>query len=194
MLEIFNGQMNSGKTLAMSYFAFIDYLNGRTIYSNYHLNFPHKLINRDFIFMLGKEQPSLENSSFNLDELWIWLDCRDSIANTIATYFFLQSSKDDANIRLSSQSFSQNDKRIKENYHRLWICKRMELLKEKFKEINSEKRFLSPETIERLYIFATLFSRKNNLVGDLSKKGTLRLKASLYFNLYNTKEKIKKVL
>lgn len=192
MLHIFNGQMNSGKTFVMAYHTFKDFLEGRLIYTNIPLNFPHILINRDFIFYLGKEQPTINNASFLLDELWIWLDCRDSIANTIATYFFLQSSKDDINIRISAQSFSQNDKRIKENFHKLSICKRVIKVNEKFYDINSEKRFLPPEYIEKLYIQNTEFKRKNDVMGTLVKTKIERIKANLFFSLYDTRLKVRK--
>jgi hypothetical protein len=192
MLHIFNGQMNSGKTFIMAYETFLDYLDGRIIYSNIPLNFPHILINRDFVFELGEKQPILKNSSFLLDELWIWLDCRDSKSNTIATYFFLQSSKDDINIRISAQSFSQNDKRIKENFHKLSICKRVIKIDNEFLDINSEKRFLPKDIQDKLYIQETEFKRKNNINGTLVKSAIRRIKADCFFSLYDTTLKVRK--
>lgn len=191
MLHIFTGLMNSGKTLTMTYYGFKAYKNGKTVYSNYHLNFPHKLINRDFIFMLGQEMPTLENSCFLLDELWIWLDCRDAISNKIATYFFLQSSKDDALIYITSQSFSQNDKRLKQNFHRLSICNRVLLIDGKYNNLNEEKRFIPKELLSKLYIRNTEFKRTASLDFDLKKDFTMHLKADIWFKLYDTTQKIK---
>ena len=152
-IHLLNGLMNSGKTLVMVYYGYKAYRQGYTIYTNFHVNFPHILINRDFVFYLGQEQPSLENTCFLLDELWIWLDCRDALSNKVATYFFLQSSKDDSLIYITSQAFSQNDKRIKENYHRLSMCNRQILKNDgKYYNISEDRRFLPEHINQRLYI------------------------------------------
>jgi len=190
-MHILTGLMNSGKTEIASIYGFKNFLEGRTIYSNYHLNFPHKLINRDYIFYLGKEQPSLDNTCFLLDELWIWLDCRDAKANQIATYFFLQSSKDDANIYITAQALSQNDKRIKDNFHRISFCNRVLKIDGEYHTFNNEKRFLSKDIQKILYIENKEYRKKNSMSFDLEKDFTLRIKASVFFSLYNTKEKIK---
>lgn len=190
-MHLICGQMNSGKTLMASYFAFLNHLEGRIVYSNIPLAFPHRLINRDFIFYLGEKQPSLDNSCFLLDELWIWLDCRDSMSNKIATYFFLQSSKDDGQIYITSQSFSQNDKRIKENFHKLLFCERTIKVNDKYYKINSDKRFLPKEIQEVLYIEGQEFKKINSLQGDLMRTKKYYLKADIFFKLYNTKQKVR---
>lgn len=192
MLHILTGLMNSGKTLVMTQYGYKACKQGKIIYSNYKLSFPHKLINRDFIFYLGQTQPTLENACFLLDELWIWLDCRDSQANKIATYFFLQSSKDDALIYITAQAFSQNDKRIKENYHRLSICNRQILHKGKYYNINEEKRFLPPQLNNILHIRNMEYRRVTSLRMNLKKDFTMRLRAKPFFGLYPTRQKIKK--
>ncbi len=191
-LHLLNGLMNSGKTLIMTYYGYKAHKQGYKVYSNYGVNFPHVLINRDFIFYLGQEQPNLGNSCFLLDELWIWLDCRDAVANKVATYFFLQSSKDDSKIYITSQAFSQNDKRIKENYHRLSICNRQILDEGKFYNINEEKRFLPEELNRKLYIRNVEYKKSSSLYFALKKDFVMRLKADKIFPLFETRQKIKK--
>jgi hypothetical protein len=70
------GLMNSGKTLYMTYKLFLDYVRGFKIYTNYPVNFPHTLINKDYLVQMAKEQPNTRNIAFGFDELWLWLDSR----------------------------------------------------------------------------------------------------------------------
>lgn len=73
MIHAVCGSQNNGKTLVMTYLGLKDFQEGRTIISNYNLSFKHYLINKDFLFWLGKEQPAFNNVTFLLDELWIWV-------------------------------------------------------------------------------------------------------------------------
>jgi len=186
--------MNSGKTLLMVKYGFFNFLRGRTIYSNFGLNFPHKLINSDFLLYIGKEQPSLDNCCFLLDELWLYLgDSRNSMSenNKLLSYFMLQSSKDmNLEIFITAQNVSQNDKRIKQNFHKLSYCSRfLRNEKGKFVKLSEDKRFLEKEKQERLYIEEKLFF---NHYGGLKMKGKpLYHKANLWFGLYDTQQKIK---
>ena len=191
MIHVITGLMNSGKTLYMTKLGFRNYLLGRQIISNYSLNFPHFKVNKDYIMTLGEKQPVLKNVCFLLDELWIWLDCRDSFKNKVATYFFLQSSKDDTNIYITAQTNQQNEKRIRDNLHKITTCSRCVLESGIFKEIVDDKRFLLPSILERMYIKAVNFKRVNmGIFSDIKHTDTEYIKAQTYISLYNTREKI----
>jgi hypothetical protein len=188
-LCLINGLMNSGKTELSSFFAYLNYQLGFRVVSNYHLNFPHDEINRDYIFKLGKEQPKLNKVCFVFDELWSWLDCYDAKADKIASYFFLQSSKDDGNIYMTSQHFRQNNRRIKDNFHKLYDCERVLKIGEKFYRIDNSKRFLDMRLQDFLYIH--IIEYENGKL-DLIKKHEWNLKAKEFFTLYDTTQKIKR--
>lgn len=196
------GLMNSGKTLYMTYRLFLDYCRGRTIVTNYDLNFPHIKINRDTLFFLGESNPSLKdffqskNISMGFDELWLWLDCREAINNRIATYFFLQSSKDDINIYITAQDNDQNEKRIRNNLHFFTGCERRLLDNSKFINVPfefNEKRFLPMELYEKLYIKAITYKRESNfLYSNYQEYKKIYLYARIIAKLYDTTQKIRR--
>lgn len=200
MIHSIVGLMNSGKTLYLTAKALEHYKKGRIIISNYHLNFPHYRIKKDFMIELGKKQPNLKNVAFFLDEFWIWFDSRMSMAgekagggNTLVTYFFNQSSKSDTYIYLTAQHNGQNDKRIRDNLHLLTTCKRVIKVGNSFYPINESKRFLSKKYLDILYIEST--EHKRTTVWGITKlvpSKKIYIKASYYFKLYNTSEVIKK--
>lgn len=68
MIHSICGLQNDGKTLYATYLGYKDFLEGRTIISNYNLNFKHYLVNKDFIIWLGKNQPDFQNITFVFDE------------------------------------------------------------------------------------------------------------------------------
>lgn len=192
-LTLIVGEMNAGKTAIATFLSFIEFLKGKTVYSNIHLNFPHNFINPDYALLLGKEQPDLTNTCFLFDELWAWLmDCRSSMSeqNKLMSYFFLQSSKDDGEIFLTSQNTGQNDNRIKNNFHRLYICERVLNINNKYYKFNSDKRFLEPEIQKLLSIRIQVF--KKDMYNNIIKTGEFEpIPIKPFFTLYNTKEKIK---
>ena len=194
MIHIISGLMNSGKTWLMNKYGFFNYIRGKNIYSNQkNLNFPYKFFNADFLLYIGKEQPSLNNSCFLIDELWLFVaDSRNAMseANKLLSYMALQSSKDDLEIYLTSQSFSQNDKRLKQNFHKLSLCSRYLLNPntKKLEKLNENKRFLTQEQQENLYIQEKLYY---NQYGNLILHNTLYHKAINWFWLYDTTEKIR---
>jgi hypothetical protein len=186
--------MNSGKTWLMNKYGFFNFIRGKNIYSNQkNLNFPYKYFNAYFLLYIGKEQPSLPNCCFLIDELWLFVaDSRNAMseANKLLSYMALQSSKDDLEIYLTSQSFSQNDKRLKQNFHKLSLCSRYLLnpTTKQLEKLNENKRFLTQQQQENLYIQEKLYY---NQYGNLILKNTLYHKAINWFWLYDTTEKIK---
>jgi len=186
------GLMNSGKTLFLTLCLYKDFLKGRTIITNYHVNFPHYQINRDYLFYLAQTQPDTRNISFGFDELWIYLDCRSSQENKIATYFFLQSSKGDTQVYITAQDNSQNDLRIRTNQHLLTVCERRILVDKKLKKISDEQRHLPSWINNKLYIIARTYVQKIVIYQrDYVFKKRQIIKAKPIFNLYDTNYKMK---
>lgn len=195
MIHLITGLMSSGKTLYMSSLLYNDYTRGRTILSNYSLNFPHYKINIDYLLMMAqKENVVLSNVSIGLDELWIYLDARRSSAdiNLLSSYFFLQSSKDDTHIYITSQKAEQLDLRIRDNCHKFSKCSRVYRTKNnEFLTINSGRRKLPPKINKDLYIEVQNF--KQYSVGfetPLLPYKVVYIKAEKLFNLYDTSKKM----
>lgn len=194
MINSIVGQMNSGKTLFMVLRLYQEWLKGKTIITNFYVNFPHYRINRDFLVdIANKQNLVMENVAFGFDELWIWLDARRNQENTVATYFFLQSSKDDTSIYLTAQTNQQNDKRLRDNLHRISECNRVLEIDDDFYTIDEEYRFLKPELQPLLNIHVKEYKRTFiNGIARLTKFNEMWIEAKPIFNLYETKQKITK--
>jgi len=97
----FYGDKGSGKTLVMTYYAFCEYCKGKTVYSNYNLNFPHKRI--ESLDMLS----DMSNCCFVGDDFESWLSSK------------FRSNKEKAGVLEASLNFG---KRNVSPF--LWSCKR----------------------------------------------------------------------
>lgn len=189
MIHSICGMQNEGKTLYTVRLAYEDWKKGRKIITNMDLSFPHYRVNKDFVFWLGEKQPSFRNISFVFDELWLWLDSRTVFENRIATYFFLQSSKSDANIYLTAQDNGQNEIRIRNNLHRYTECRRFLLLNKNFFRVICEERDLKKYS-PYLYIECKTFNKDLRMANPIYKLKSLEmLKAINYFNYFDTREK-----
>lgn len=200
MIESVVGLMSSGKTLYMTYKLYIAWLKGKTIITNYPVNFPHLRINQDWLLeLVQNDDIVIENVAFGFDELWMWLmDSRRSMGNEakVGSYFFLQSSKDDSEIYITAQDNTQNDRRLRDNLHRITECKRVLLIDDKFISIGEENRFLERKYGEwindYLFIEAQTYKRVLTMgVLDLKLTEKMHIPAKLIFNLYDTSKKIK---
>lgn len=192
MLHTFIGIQNSGKTLLMTYFGFMDWLKGRTIFSNYDVSFPHTKINKDFIIYIVENGIKLENVTFLLDEFWMWIDSRASITNRVMSYFYLQTSKDNNNVYTSAQGNNQNDVRFRDNLHKITSCSRKILVNNSLQLINSEVRILPKHIQEKLYICGEMYKLgQSGLIVDFEYDKTVNIKADLIFDLFDTTQKIK---
>lgn len=186
------GLMNSGKTLYMTFLLYLDYLLGRKIITNYYVNFPHEEIKKEKLIEMAKNGTDTKNMSFGFDELWIWLDCRKAMSNTISTYFFLQSSKGDTRIYFTTQDEGQNDLRLKQNIHLITVCQRRLLLNGKLHKITDEIRELPKEIQQFLVIkYKTYVRRMVGLESELVIKKKGIVKAKPIFLLYDTNKKQK---
>lgn len=111
--------MGIGKTLCMTAFAFSDYEEGATVYSNYKLMFKHKqLVIEDFL-----KESDIKKATVCIDELHIFADssARTKLSRLL-TYFTLQTQKRDVNFYWTSQRFFNVDLRIRNVTDLVFIC------------------------------------------------------------------------
>lgn len=103
------GSLGAGKTLALTYLGVRNALQGRRIYSNYHLGYEYTYIKTP------DEIDSIKKGVFLGDELWAWLDSRTSQKkkNRFISKILLKSRKRGYQIIYTLQNFSQIDKRIR---------------------------------------------------------------------------------
>lgn len=199
------GLPNSGKSYYMTVQLFKAWISGRTLLTNYDLGLiPHYIINQDWLLSLVQEQHTIiENVTIGLDELWIWLaDSRKATSkyNTIASYFFLQSSKDDSDIFYTAQDNGQNDVRLRNNENKIIECDRViyHPTDKKFYPINDEKRFLNKKygqwIMDYLYVRAIVYKSFLQF-GILKKKYSHTEYLPMNFiKLYETQQKIRPVV
>ena len=116
------GGLGSGKTLLMTRYAYKENIKGKKIYSNYNLNFNHTKI--DLVSLL-ELKPELENSGIFIDELYIYMDSRLSMAkrNRMLSYFIFQTRKLGVTLYFTSQHIGQVDVRLRNMIDILCIAK-----------------------------------------------------------------------
>lgn len=126
------GKMGGGKTLLMTYFIFINYIEKlNNVYTNYALNFPKRKdgyspqrINMDWL--LDPNNAELFNCSIGLDEIWVEMDSRNASSNInkAMSYILLQSRKRNVDIFMTAQTYMQLDKRVRNNADFIVYCKK----------------------------------------------------------------------
>jgi hypothetical protein len=101
------GKLGKGKTLSILLKAYEAYLEGKTVFSNIPLSFPHEPIKTPYDFL------SMEKGFGLLDELWSVIDNRRSSSNLniLSTVLLLRSRKVDLDIGYTQQ-YMQIDARI----------------------------------------------------------------------------------
>ncbi len=101
--------MGCGKTLALTYLAYRNYLKGMKIFSNYWLLFPHVKI------IKTSQLEKMREGFFAGDELWLWIDSRVSASkkNRVVSRILLSSRKKDVHFAYTTQSLQQVDVRIR---------------------------------------------------------------------------------
>jgi len=105
----FVGDLGSGKTLSLTYFAFRNWIKGREIFSNYTLDFNHTLIRTI------SNIESMREGFCALDEIWLWIDSRLSMTfkNRFLSLVLIKSRKRDLDIGYTSQHWMQVDCRVR---------------------------------------------------------------------------------
>lgn len=106
------GELGTGKTLALTYLAWHNYIRkGRKIYSNYHFKPPIKYTPVKTVDDINE----MKSGIFCGDELWLWLDSRASHVkkNRFIAAILAKSRKRNLEILYTTQSFGQIDVRIR---------------------------------------------------------------------------------
>lgn len=129
MILGFVGNIGSGKTLSMVKKAYEQFKRGKTIYSNFHLKFPHIPLTLEILLDMKENNTDLANSVVLIDEAHIYLDSRRSASkvNVILSYFVLQSRKMSCDIYYTTQFIGQVDKRLRDPSHAYILCKTREV-------------------------------------------------------------------
>ena len=109
--------MGSGKTLSMVRQAYMLYKMGKTVYSNFDLQFPHKNFTLKELMDYSKDGTTFYDAVFLIDEAHIFIDSRSSFSakNKVLSYFITQTRKKDVYLMYTTQHFMQVDKRLRQN-------------------------------------------------------------------------------
>ncbi len=116
-IVVIEGPQRSGKTMAMSIFAYRDALKKKTIYTNLAYTFKYKPLNFNEL-TLRNENKELRDCTLTLDELNFFLDSRGSMTkqNKEFTYFLLQVKKQGIDLYGTTHGIGYLDLRFRENY------------------------------------------------------------------------------
>jgi len=106
------GDIGSGKTLSMTHLGMIMQKSGISIYSNYHLEFPHVRIDN----IQDINSINTPTNALLFDEIWITADSRKSMQyeNIMLSTSVLQSRKKHIDILYTTQYIAQVDTRIRD--------------------------------------------------------------------------------
>lgn len=192
MIGIFLGTQNSGKTLAMTYYAKEYFKKGYKIYSNYNLKFKHEKLKISDIIDYVKERKQFNKAIFLIDEIYLFLDSRNfgSKKQKIMSYLLLQTSKRDIHLFGTAQMFNTVEKRFRENCNFMAFCSRVSYVaNNNYRPINDTNRFLVDS--DKLYIkMVFMIKRSIESLQEYYDRKTYYLKAKNMFNVYDTRELI----
>lgn len=107
------GELGAGKTLGLTHVLKKRYDEGKTIYANYHLN---NDVFDNYEYVESTDQINeMREGVFGGDELWLWLDSRESARgkNKFISSILIKSRKRDIDILYTTQNFMQIDIRIR---------------------------------------------------------------------------------
>lgn len=116
MIALILGTIGSGKTLLLTLFTYLYYLDNSKLYTNYNIKGVNT-ISLDNIKQFNDIEK--EKNFFGLDEMWLNMDARrsGSFTNMLITQHLLQSRKKLADVMITSQTINQIDKRIRDIAH-----------------------------------------------------------------------------
>lgn len=182
MIHLIIGRQGSGKTLFMVQKAYDSYLNGKTIYSNVHLNFPFKKLNyKDIV------DCKLEDGTVILDEIHLLLPARNSISirnREICDGFLSMVRKKGLEVYGSTQTERKVDIRFREEKDFFYICNKYAYINKKWSEV------LQNENLSRNVPIMIKVDIQEQYSGNWIQQGFI---ANNYFNKYDTKQIIKVV-
>ena len=134
------GDVGSGKTLLMTYLAYVD---TRMVYANYHLNFPrYREMTPEGLLRIPKQSVAL------FDEAYAWLESRLSgrDSNRFFSYVLFQSRKRGLDMYMTNQLISTVDVRFRSMINVEVLCEATERGFEYVFRRISRRRFNRPRT------------------------------------------------
>jgi len=118
MITIFEGEVDTGKTLACTAYAYKAHKAGKKIFANYRLNFLNTHFDKEDL-----ERYQLDNESLlALDDAYVLLDSRRYMVNTRIVNFILQAEQNGADILMVAIELADIDKRIRERVNARCKC------------------------------------------------------------------------
>ena len=177
-LRLMTGVKGSGKTCYTTARCCNGYQEGKTVYSNYGLEFPYTPLHMEEIIDNMKE---LKDVVIAIDEAQIYFDCRmsGSKQNRLFSYLMLQSRKRNVDILMTSQQLWNVDIRIRRNLDYLYECVAMvERSPGQYRRATVEE--IEARKIDRIFIRETNYAQET--------AGAFLFNPGPYFNLYNSDE------
>src|SRR3990167_10034815 len=119
------GPMGSGKTLTTTMLGLDAHLDGRTVYANYHLEFPYRPFNEDIFYELNENNFQLNDCLILADEGYLLADARRSSAkqNLAFAYYVVQTRKRKVDMVFATHKFDRLDKRVRDAVTMRISCK-----------------------------------------------------------------------
>ena len=110
------GKPRSGKTLLITSIGYQDYLNGRKIYSNYWLGYPHEKYDINDLLSISTMEMEISPKTVLMQEASKWFDSRRSgrIENVLLSSFTGQSGKREIDIYYDDQFVTRIDRGLRD--------------------------------------------------------------------------------
>lgn len=117
----FEGGLGSGKTLKMVSHLKRDAEKGRKIFANFKL-YGIKYTPLNVLDLMAN--PDLKNVSIAIDEITVFVDCRNSASkmNQLISYFILQTRKRNVTLYFTTQDFNMTDLRLIRHTDIMVLC------------------------------------------------------------------------
>lgn len=141
MLIVICGKRGSGKSVFLVSQLYKHYKQGKKIYSNLNVKFPHEKITLSSLLSLN-----FQNATIGIDEAQQYLDCRTSSSkrNRIISYLIFQSRKRSVDIFFTSQQFHNLDIRLRNNADLIYYCTALK------KITKNDENVLRPATTQEI--------------------------------------------
>lgn len=194
-IEIYIGEVRSGKTLTMVAETYETNYSKRQIYANFHLNeqdFPgYRLITREDIINFWKKKEEFQNAIFLIDELHIFADARKfgRSDNMAVGYWAGQMGKRGNTLRGTTHFMNLIDLRMRLYCERKVFITKGLLVGNRWMPILNNNRVLTEAENEKLCIKAESIVRKMINYDFYHVKDNVNyILAKKYFSMYDTHE------
>ena len=160
MIGLYSGLPGEGKTLHLAQFAHRHFLAGKTIYSNFKLEFGE--LGKDWHFFYELEQlNNLKNALVVIDEGQIMFNCRRWENLSITTQYKLQCHRHDGlDLAITSQNFTRLDIEVRNLIHTHYDIEKI-IESKKLKFAIFRKHYINPRDEAHKEILSSSFSMFN---------------------------------